>query len=136
MARTYVEFLGSVIGTEALDRRSRHALARAVDDVTVPTGSVVRPADGELVIVAEGASRDLGRRGTLAVSPLRLLVFGRRELRALLDTVPSLATRLFSAGRVPTPREPAPIRSGQVSRAIGPEDLTRTREPEVSRPGG
>ena len=110
----------------SLSRRRRKDLARFADEVDIPTGYRLTSQGGyarEFFVVVSGSAevtRDGARVGTVApgdffgevgmlsprwertatvvaTTPMRLLVFARKEFREFLDTLPAIAAPILQA---------------------------------------
>lgn len=93
MTTRYEKFLSTVPCFGGLHRRELRIVAGLVDVVVVPAGGQLSPAKGEVIVAVLGQKVTNPDGSMLAVTPLRLLVFGRRELLSLFEALPDLALR-------------------------------------------
>lgn len=158
----YLEELADLAPFRGLWRRELMHVARSVDLVEVEAGAVVVERGGrghELLLIVEGSAAvadDAGPTAMLgpsdtigevaviagapqpatvtAVSPLRLLVIGRRELLGLLKAVPSLGQHLLRGmaerlGKADPGRNVAPEVTPARGDGGGPDDPGAAPEP-------
>ena len=117
---TYERFLGTVPSLAGCTRRELRLLSRHVDDVALPAGSVVPASEREVLVVARGRALRRADGSLHAITPVRLLVLGRRELGALLHDAPDLARRFLSeVGATRVCRVALPPTSSQASLKVG-----------------
>ena len=88
MTTPYEKLLSTIPCFGELHRQDLRIVTRLLDVVVIPAGAQLVPAKGEVIVAIQGEKITDSNGRVIAVTPLRLFVFGRRELLSLFEELP------------------------------------------------